>query len=158
MKKTDKKSDKKKTGKKKSAKSGEAFSFDSKQLQKEFNKRMKVLVAEVKKDTQKTIKVLMKEAKQKISAGSEFVRNDVLKSIVAQYENVVGADQGDQKPAPKTRTKSRDASASQPAAPPTVRKRATARQPSTAAAATKRARKTTTPVMATTNQGREQAA
>jgi hypothetical protein len=107
MKKTDKSTDKnkKKSGKKKNAKAAGAFDFNSKQLQKEFNKRMKVLVGEVKKDTDKTIKALMKEAKLKIHASSEFIRNDVLKSIVAQYESVVGPDTADVKPARKTRVK-----------------------------------------------------
>jgi hypothetical protein len=110
MKKTEKKADKatKKSTKKKSTKDKGGFDFNSKQLQKEFNKRMKVLVQEVKKDTEKTIKVLMKEAKQKIHAGSEFVRHDVLKSMMAQYENmaekvedVLGIEHEQHKPAAK---------------------------------------------------------
>lgn len=110
MKKTEKKAEKttKKSGKKKNAKAGGSYEFNSKELQKEFNKKMKVLVQEVKKDTEKAIKVLMKEAKEKIHAGSEFVRHDVLKSMVAQYEHVaekvedvLGIEHGEHKPAAK---------------------------------------------------------
>jgi alanyl-tRNA synthetase len=111
MKKTEKKTDKakKKSGQKKLANKGGGFDFNSKQVQKEFTKRMKVMVQEVKKDTEKTIKALLKEAKQKIQVGSEVVRRDVLKSIVTQYDQVVGqvekvagTDHGNPKPAPKT--------------------------------------------------------
>lgn len=101
MKKTDK--TKKKSGKKKNAKNTGGFEFDTKQLQKEFNKRMKVLVDEVKKETQQTIKVLMKEAKERLHASSEFVRNDVLKSIITQYENLTTPEYEEAPHAPKTR-------------------------------------------------------
>ena len=95
MKKTEKKEDKKKaekkkTGKKKSATNKDSLKLASKQLQKEFNKKMKALVKEVRKDTQTTIKTIMKEAREKIHAGSEFIMNDVLKAVVTQYEHLTG--------------------------------------------------------------------
>jgi hypothetical protein len=162
MKKTEKKAAKpaKKSAKKKNAKNGGGFDFNSKQLQKEFNKRMKVVVQEVKKDTEKAIKVLMKEAKQKIHAGSEFVRHDVLKSLVSQYEHVaekvehaIGIDHAEAPPAP-------DSKAAAPAArrrAPATRQAPVAGSDATRPAATTRNRKTAKP-MATANAGGSQAA
>ena len=92
MKKPDKKAESKKSGKKKKAKKEDSYKLASKQLQKEFNKKMKALVLEIKKDTQNTIKSLIKEANNKIHAGSDFIMNDVLKSAMAQYESLTGAD------------------------------------------------------------------
>jgi alanyl-tRNA synthetase len=180
MKKTEKKAEKttKKSGKKKSSKNGGGFDFNSKQLQKEFNKRMKVLVQEVKKDTEKAIKVLMKEAKQKIHAGSEFVRHDVLKSMVAQYEHVaekvedvLGIEHGEHKPAAKatpakaatrrpadSRSQTTTASSGttrRPAASPT--QSSTGSSGTTRRPATTRARKTVPPMTAA-SQGEGHAA
>ncbi|MGV3642489.1 MAG: hypothetical protein ACO1NZ_18340 [Adhaeribacter sp.] len=157
MKKTDK--TKKKAGKKKNAKNTGGFEFDTKQLQKEFNKRMKVLVDEVKKETQQTIKVLMKEAKERLQASSEFVRNDVLKSIITQYETLTAPEYEEAPAASPTRTTGTAATRA------TTRKRTAAASTGTARATSTRAGKTagtakpagTTKTAGTATRGRKAA-
>lgn len=81
-----KKTEKKKTGKKKAA--GEKSNKSaSKQMNRDFNKKMKTLVRDIKKETQTTIKNVLKDAKRKLNEGSEFVMNDVLNSIATTVES-----------------------------------------------------------------------
>lgn len=93
-----KKPEKKKEGKKKTAANTDNNKLTSKQLQRDFNKRMKVLVREVRKETQVTIKNVLKEAKRKINEGSEFVMNDVLNSIVNTVDSAEKAVTGTKEP------------------------------------------------------------
>ncbi len=95
-----KKPEKKKTGKKKAA-PGNTNKLASKDLQRDFNKRMKILVRDIKKETQATIKSVLKEAKRKIHEGSEFVMNDVLNSIVTTVESAEAAVTGKKEPKQK---------------------------------------------------------
>lgn len=88
MKKTEKKTEKKKSNKKKGAPKDDGLKTASKQLQKEFNKKMKALVETIQQDTERTIKTLMQEAREKIKSGSASVMNDVLASVTAQYQNL----------------------------------------------------------------------
>lgn len=95
-----KKPEKKKTGKKKAA-AGNTNKLASKDLQRDFNKRMKILVRDIRKETQITIKNVLKEAKRKIHEGSEFVMNDVLNSIVTTVESAEAAVTGKKESKPK---------------------------------------------------------
>ena len=146
MKKAEKKenkknTEKKKSGKKKMAKQEDSFESASKAFQQEFNKKMKALVKEVKKDTQNTIKTVMIEAREKIQAGSEFIMNDVLKAVVTQYEGLTGDNdqqkeqltEGDSQPA-KSNGKATPKADAPEAAKPTTK---TAPAPKTNGTATK---------------------
>lgn len=67
-------------------------------MQQDFNKRMKILVRDIKKETQATIKNALKEARLKLNEGSEFVMNDVLNSIVSTVESAEKAVTGTKEP------------------------------------------------------------
>ena len=93
-----KKPEKKKEGKKKAAGANSGNKLATKQLQRDFDKRMKVLVRDIKKETQATIKNALKEAKRKLNEGSEFVMNDVLNSIVNTVDTAEKAVTGTKEP------------------------------------------------------------
>lgn len=104
-----KKPEKKKTGKKK-ATAKNPNKLGSKDLQRDFNKRMKILVRDIKKETQVTIKNALKEAKRKLHEGSEFVMNDVLNSIVTTVEGAEEAILGKKEPKSSKKAKGKNKS------------------------------------------------